>query len=49
MDSSSDKNVKDTIRLAIQFTAVLIEIAVPLAHIGYISELTVHGIGPSPK
>lgn len=49
MASIKDKNVKDTIRFAIQLNAVAMDIAVPLAHIGYISEFTVQGIGPSPE
>jgi len=32
--SRSDKNEKETIKLAIQFTAVAMDMAVPLAHIG---------------
>ena len=46
--SSRVRNVRETMRLKIQFVAVASEVPELLAQVGYISELTVHGIGPSP-
>jgi len=48
MASVSDKNVREIIKLAIQLTQVAVPVPVLRAHSGYISELTVHGIGPIP-
>ena len=46
--SSRDRKVKDTIRLKTQF--VVDDAAIPKlrAHVGYISEFRVQGIGPIP-
>ena len=48
MASVRDRKVIETRRLNAQQTEVDIEFPKLLAHMGYISELIVHGIGPMP-
>ena len=45
---TKDKNVSETKRLLIQFTALEIPMQVVLLLDGYISELIVQGMGPIP-
>ena len=47
-DSILVRNIELTIKLLIQLVAVAIATAVPTKWIGYISELTVHGVDEKP-
>lgn len=48
IDSDRDRNVMDMSKFDDQFTNVARALPKPLAQRGYISELIVHGIGPTP-